>query len=154
MASTKKLLPRAKIHVVNEERTIRDEIKDMRLQPGQKVEVVFRKPIKKKVKAKPTECPDKVALWSLSDQEEDAGFYEAALVHRWIPLEYALKHISWKEKPENGWPDLHPDQHLKQISDSSLSIQNQAKVTIYATSTITRLKKIQTTRPLKHCCAN
>jgi len=138
---TKNALPRRRIHTVAEERVVRDEIKDERLQLGQKVEVVFRKPVKKKIKVRPTGWPDKDYLWLLSDKEAAAGFYEAALIHRWTPFEYGLKYVSWKEKPEKGWPDLSPEQHLKRISDCSLSIQNKAKVTIYATSTITRIKK-------------
>jgi len=139
--STKKTLPRTRIHTVTEERVVRDEIKGERLQPGQKVEVVFRKPRKPKVKEKPTGCPDKVALWLLSDEEADAGYYEAALIHRWVPIEYGLKHVSWKGKPENGWPDLYPDQHLKRLSSQSSEIRSEIKVTIYATSTITHVGK-------------
>jgi len=142
MEPAKKLLPRVRVHTVSEERVVRDEIHDKRLQLGQKVEVVFRKPIKKKVKAKPTECPDKVALWLLSDKEEDAGFYEAALIHRWAPFEYGLKHIKWMKSPDKGWPiNLHPQDYLSWPMQHQLKVRDQIKVNIYATSTITDLKK-------------
>jgi len=138
---TKKALPKIRIHSVSEERLVKDEIKDERLQPGQKVEVVFRKPTKNKLKAKPKACPDKVALWLLSDKEAEAGFFEAALIHRWTPIEYGLKYAKWQKNPDKGWPDLHPEQHLKRLSNHPSEIRSEIKATIYATSTITHVGK-------------
>lgn len=82
-------------------------------------------------KTKPV-APNINELISRSFKEEEASFFEAALLHLWIPLEYKLKEIIWIN--HGTWPEkLDPRiKEIKAICDDC----EIAKIVVYSTKTI------------------
>jgi hypothetical protein len=88
----------------------------------------------KRKREKPTK-PDKDSLDALAEAESESGFFEAALLHLWIPLEYLCKELISNNSMDGAWPDSLGVQ-CKPIN--KLCENDDVKIALYSTATINK----------------
>jgi len=105
--TTKSPLPKHKIYTVGQDKIVQAMLHEEGLQIGQKFEVVFRKPrkmYKLRVINKP-QAPNYNYQTVLINKCIATKLFEAALIYKWVLLEYALKHQYWLNNGKKNWPE-------------------------------------------------